>query len=147
MAKVNIPVDLGRVQEAKPVPAGKYDLTIASVEETKSQKGFPQLVVNIGIDAHPEAPNLRHYVSLPSAGDEKAEMKALFLKRFLQGFNIPHEGMSFDTDDFPGARASLELTLSEPDDSGNVYNRLIVPKSRDEGTAGGGRKAPPPPKR
>lgn len=147
MAKVTIPIDLGGVQESKPVPAGRYSLTIASVEEAKSQKGLPQLVVQIGIDGHDDAPNLRHYVSLPSPGDEKGPMKALFLKRFLQAFKIPHSGMEFDTDDFPGARADLDLSLSEPDENGNVYNRLQLPKAVDDGVPAGGRKAPPPPKR
>ena len=143
--KVTIPVDLGGVVEAKPVPAGKYDLTIASVDEGKTQKGFPQLKASVGIDGHDDAPNVTHFVSLPSPGDEKAQAKALFLKRFLEAFKIPHEGMGFDTDDFPGAKATLELTLSEPDENGNVYNRIMLPKLVEAGA--GGRKAPPPPKR
>lgn len=145
--KVTIPVNLGDVKESKPVPAGKYDLTIASVEDTKSQAGKPQLRVSIGIDGHDDAPNLTHFVSLPSPGDEKAQAKALFLKRFLAMFSIPHEDMAFDTDDFPGASAKgAEVSLSEPDDNGRVYNRLIVPYMQEDG-ANGGRKAPPPPKR
>lgn len=141
--KVSIPVDLGSVVESKPVPAGKYDLTVAGVEEGKSQKGMPQLKVSIGINGHDDAPNVSHYVSLPSPGDEKSQAKALFLKRFLEAFKIPHDGGGFDTDDFPGATASLELILSEPDDNGNVYNRLNLPRLQDANATG--RKAPPPP--
>lgn len=146
--KVSIPVSLADVKEPRPVPAGKYDLTIASCEDAKSKAGKPQLIVSIGIDGHDDAPNVTHYVSLPSSGDEKNEAKALFLTRFLEAFNISHEDMEFDTDDFAGATARLELTLGEPDDNGNVYNRLNLPKLKDNtGSSGGGRVAPKPPKR
>ena len=148
--KVSIPVDLGSIKESKPVPVGLYDLVIASCESGDSQKGMPQLRVSIGIVGHEDAPNLTHFVSIPSAKDEgdKAKFKALFLKRFLQAFKIPHEGMEFDTDDIPGATARLEVTLSEPDDSGNIYNRLSLPRIKEDGSmAGGGRVAPKPPKR
>lgn len=147
--RVAIPVNLNEVQESRPVPNAKYDLTIASVEEGKSKNGFAQLVVSIGIDGHDDAPNVTHYISLPTAGDEKAQAKALFLTRFLEAFNIPHEDLSFDTDDFLGAKASLELTMSEPDANNRVYNRLVVPYLKDEPAKGNvaGRRSPPPPKR
>lgn len=146
--RVSIPTNLSEVKESRPVPNGKYGLTIASCEDGKSQKGLPQLKVSIGIDGHDDAPNLTHYVSLPSAGDDpqKNQFKTLFLARFLQLFEIPSTGTDFDTDDFPGATATAELTLSEPDDNGNVYNRLVLPKLKEAGVQTG-RVSPAPPKR
>ena len=145
--RVSIPTNLSEVKESRPVPNGKYNLTIASCEDTPSKAGKPQLKVSIGIDGHDDAPNVTHYVSLPSAGDEKNAAKTLFLARFLQCFGIASDGNDFDTDDFAGATATCELTLSEPDDNGNVYNRLVLPKLKDEPAASGGRVSPKPPKR
>jgi hypothetical protein len=145
--KIEIPTNLQEVREAQPVPNGKYDLTIASVEESKTQAGLPQLRVSIGIDGHDDAPNLTHFVSLPSAGDDKSTAKALFLARFLEAFNIAYDASGFDTDDLPGATARLEVTLSEPNADGNVYNRLVLPRLKNEPSGQGARRAPPPPKR
>jgi hypothetical protein len=148
--RISLNTNLAEIKESRPVPAGKYGLTIASVEEGKSKSGLPQLKVSIGIDGHDDAPNVSHYISLPSAGDEKSAAKALFLARFLALFNIGYDADGFDTDDLPGATATGELTLSEPDDNGNVYNRLNPPRLKDEPSAQGaaaGRVSPKPPKR
>lgn len=146
---MHIPINLNEVQESKPVSAGRYDLTIASAEEWKSQKGAPQIKVSIGINGHDEAPNVTHFISLPAEGDDpqKAQFKALFLKRFLSLFKIPFNGNGFSLDDFPGATATAELTLSEPDDSGSVYNRLQLPRLKGESGPTSGESAPKPPKR
>ena len=141
-----VPLDLGSVQESKPVPAGRYDLVIATAEEARTKEGGrPQIKVSIGVVGHDGAPNVSHYISLPAPGDDpnKASFKALLLKRFLTLFSIPHDAQGFDLDDFVGASASGELTLSEPDDNGNVYNRLQVPRIRDEGGDNAARRAPP----
>lgn len=142
-----IAVNLNDVTEPKPVPVSTYDLTIASVEEGKSkEKQRPQLIVSIGIDQHPEAPNVTHFVSLPSGDDEprSAQFKALMLKRFLTLFNIPMDSDGgFDTEDFPGAKARAELGLSEPNESGDTYNRLVVPKMRGEASKGAAVPKPP----
>lgn len=145
--KIAIPVNLEDVKESKPVPAGKYQLTVASVDETVTKAGAPQLKVSIGIDGHDDAPNLTHFVSIPSAGDEKAAIKALFLTRFLSAFKIPYDSSGFDLDDFPGAVANCEVALSEPDENGNVYNRLNLPRLPNEASTGASAHRAPPPKR
>ena len=147
MAK--IAVNLSEVTESKPVPNGVYNLTIASVDEMVSQKGLPQLKVSIGIDGQPESPNVTHFVSLPSSKDEpdKAKYKSLFLARFLALFKIPSDESGFDLDDFLGATARAELTLSEPNDNGDVYNRLQVPKMAEGGKKKSTPKPPTTPKR
>lgn len=147
-----IPIDVGAVQESKPVPNGPYNLQIVECLDTKSQKGAPQFSVSIAIEGHDDAPNLRHFISLPNAdgGDDagKQQFKVLLLKRFLTLFKLPIPS-AIDTEklamSMTGATARAELTLSEPDDNGNVYNRLVVPRLRDEAT--GKQGVPPPPKR
>ena len=129
-----IEVNLADAHEPQPVPAGqKYKLTIA---EANYREEKPDIEVSIGIDDHLDAPNVRHFISLPKAEDDekKSNFKRLMLSRFLYWFNIPHDGDAFDTDDFPGATAELELSLSEPNENGDVYNRLVLPRlPRDAG--------------
>jgi len=144
--RISIPINLSELKEAKPVPNGRYGLTIASVEEGESQKGLPQLKASVAIDGHDDSPNITHFISLPSPNDDKSEAKAIFLARFLTTFSIPFDEGGFDLDDFPGAAAdNVEVTLSKPDDSGNVYNRIVLPKLPDSDEPKG-RTAPPPPK-
>ena len=146
---MKIPLNLNDVQESRPVPAGRYNLVVATAEEAVSQKGAPQIKVSIGIEGHETAPNVSHYISLPGDGDEpsKATFKALLLKRFLVAFKIPFGPDGFDVQDFPGASCSADLTLSEPDDSGNIYNRLQLPRLASEGDAPAGKGSAKPPKR
>lgn len=155
MPKISIAANINNAQESRPVPNGPYDLVIASAEEAKSKGGDPQLVVSIGIEGHINAPNVRHYISFPKAGEEqsKSDFKGLMLRRFLTAFGIPYtsEGNEtvFDTDDFPGAKARMELTLTSPEESesGDQYNRLRLPKIKDESAQGGtqrGRVVAPP---
>lgn len=144
--RVQIPVNLDEVKESRPVPTGKYGLTIASVEDTKSKAGAPMLVVSIGIDGHADAPNVTHYMTTPQeGGDPKKEgYKALMIARFLDAFKIPHDSSGFDTDDFPGATATCSLLLSEPSEDGRVFNRLDLPQLREEPSKGGANRASPP---
>ena len=146
-----IPIDVGAAQESKPVPQGYYGLQITECQDTKSKAGNPQFSVSIAIEGHDDAPNMRHFVSLPVPGEEasKTQYKTLLLKRFLTLFSQPIPNQ-IDTEKLSmslvGAKAKAEVTLSEPDaESGNVYNRLSVPRLRDEGSAQ--TAAPKPPKR
>jgi hypothetical protein len=128
---MRIPINLAAVEESKPVPAGaKYNLVVTEAEEAKSKAGNSQISVSIAIEGHDNAPNLRHFISLPQPGDEpgKANYKALLLKRFLVLFQIPFNGAEFDTNDFAGAKAYAELGLDESGD----FNRLVLPRMRGE---------------
>lgn len=146
-----IPMDLGAIQEAKPATPGRYNLTIAEAEEVltrESQK--PQFRISIAIDGLDTAPNITHFVGIPGEKDEPraAEFKGLLLKRFCSLFGIP---LSNDTtvlcNAMPGAKASnVEVGLSEPTDSGDVYNRIVVPKLKGEGQGTAAKAAPKPPK-
>jgi hypothetical protein len=145
-----IPIDVGAVQESKPVPNGTYDLLVTDAQEVKSQKGLPQFKLSLAIEGHTDAPNVSHYISLPGTEDDagKQKFKTLLLKRFLTLFKLPVPS-AIDTEKMAmgmvGARARAELTLSEPTESGTVYNRLNVPYLREE--TGGRQGVPPPPKR
>ena len=155
-----IPLNLDDIQEQRPVSLGQYDLTIASCEEVLSKKGKPQLSLSIGIDGMDDAPNIRHFISLPADGDEPDAMKfkALLLKRFCALFKVALKGSAIDTEalanSMVGARARAEVRMEKETDAdgnekpdGRVYNRITVPYLKDEGqVSGGGGKVPKPPK-
>lgn len=135
-------LNLGNVKEMKSVPAGRYELVVANAEEGESKETkSPQYKLTINIEGHEDSYPVTHWLSIPSAKDDekKARSKALFLKRFLVLFNIPHSDEGFDPEDLIGARATAELSLTDPDENDNkeVFNRLVVPKLRTEKDSGG----------
>jgi hypothetical protein len=145
-----IPMNLEAVKESAPVPSGKYDVIIATCEETKTKaEGRPQFKMSLAIQGHENAPNCTHYQSIPSEMDapDKVQFKMLLLKRMMALFQIPINPKGFDTSElamqFVGKTATVELGLSEPDDSGNVYNRLVVPRMKAEGEQTKGKFSPP----
>lgn len=138
-------LDFDNVLEPKPLPKGRYpvQITAGEVKETGEKSkhpGRPQLVFTIGFTGPSQeeqvAPTVRQYISLPHPDDEKKsyDFKLLMLKRFLVAFGLPME-RPFDPEQVAfaaiGAEADLEVDMTEPDDNGNVYNRLILPKIRD----------------
>ena len=127
-----INMNLTNVAEPKPVAPGRYALTISDAKFRDAKK---DIEVSLGIDSHLDAPNLRHFISLPKPDDDagKVAFKQLMLKRFLTQFSIPfNDTEGFNVEDFNGAQAKAQLNLSEPDDSGAVYNRIQLDKLMNE---------------
>jgi len=152
-----IPVNFDDAIEPQPVSNGRYNLQIVGCEIAKTGPnskvpGSPQFKVVIGFADEPNAPNLMQFVSLPNEQDEQksATFKVLLLKRFLTLFKVPFDPSGIDTEkmsmDMVGCEANAEVTLAEPDDNGNVYNRLVVPRIAGEATSAG-RASPPSRKR
>lgn len=150
-----IPINLNDAVEPKPVPIGRYDLVISNCEETLTkEKQKPQFRVSIGIEGHDDAPNITHFVGIPSEEDEPNALrfKALLLRRFLTLFKLPIPG-EINTEqlamEMVGARANAEVNLDvevdpvtkQPKPDGAVYNRLVVPRLKGEGTATEGKAA------
>lgn len=138
-----IPVNLDDAVEQKPAPSGEYNLQITACSEVKTgpnskHPGSPQFKVTIGFPDEPNTPNLSQFISLPSEHDDRdqALFKMLLLKRFLALFNVSYDSAGIDTEklamEMVGATANAAVTLTEPNDDGNVYNRLVVPRMRDE---------------
>ena len=138
-----IPANFDDAKEPQPVGGGRYNLQITEAVEVKSgqnskRPGSPQFRVSIGFPDEQNVPNMTQWISLPHEEDEakSANFKLLLLKRFLVLFNIPVPRDGIDTDrlamEMVGATANAEVNLSDPDDNGNVYNRLVVPRIREE---------------
>jgi len=96
------------------------------------------LRVGINILDNDNAPMLSHFITFPNEGDEPGtvKIKSLNFKRFMQAFSLPINNDGIDLEQLAvqalGAEATCELTLSEVDDSGNIYNRLRLPKLTTE---------------
>ena len=133
------------VVEQKPLPKGRYPTQITAGElketgERSKNPGRPIMQFTVGFTGPSKeeqaAPVVRHYVALPHEEDEPASynFKLLLLKRFLVTYNIPFSN-DFDPEETVfaaiGQTAEVEVDLTEPDDNGNVYNRLVLPKLRD----------------
>lgn len=129
--------------EPQPVSGGRYNLQITNAEVAKTGPnskvpGSPQFKVSIGFVDEVNAPNITQFISLPNESDEAktANFKVLLLKRFLVAFNVPFDNNGIDIEgtamNMVGATANLEVKLDEPDDNGNVYNRLVVPRIPSE---------------
>jgi hypothetical protein len=146
-----IPVNLDETVEQKPAPKGKYELMISGCKiqetgESSKHPGAPMLKVTLGFtDLSINAPVITHYITLPYEGDENTNFKLLMLKRFLVAFQIPYSTDGIDPEqlavEMSGHTATLDVGLSEPNDDGNIFNRLVIPRLRDEqATASTGKK-------
>ena len=140
-------INLDDVQEQKAAPKGQYEVTITGAEETvtgenSKHPGSPMIKVFIAFtDLELNAANMTHYISLPFEGDENANFKLLMLKRFLHLFKLAKGGevnLESTIQEMPGAIAQVEVDLTEPNDNGDVYNRLRIPKLKDEHSRGKG---------
>ncbi len=138
-----IPVNFDDAVEAKPAQPGRYPLQITKCEVAKTgpnsaTPGSPMFKVTIGFEGDANVPNITHFATLPKEDDlpEKARGKALFLKRFLTLFNVPYDRGGIDTEqlamDMVGCSANVEVTLSEPDENGNIYNRINIPRIKGD---------------
>ncbi len=145
-----IPANLDDTVEQKPVAKGTYDLQItgAKLQETgenSKHPGAPMIRVNLAFeDLELNAPGITHFITLPYEGDDNASFKLLMLKRFLVAFKIPYSNEGIDTEalvvEMAGHSAKLDVSLTEPNDNGDIYNRIQIPRLRDEPVAAGGRR-------
>ena len=145
MSFITFGKSFSEVQEQKPVPAGIYHLRAVSVDGYE-KNGKQSLKIMHEIEGHPEAGQVSHFLNLPVEGDEKLDIKMLFIKRYLAAFHVPMEDNGFNPDDILGAEADVSLSLTEPrEGSSAVYNQIDLPKLADEGAtplrrAAGGKK-------
>ncbi len=141
--------------EPKPLSRAKYPVQITAAEEKQSgpnskNPGSPQIKVTVAFTGpsteEQNAPPVNHFLSLPNENDEakSANFKLLLLKRFLIAFGFSVENGDLDIEqlcfDLIGRTATLEVSLGEPDDNGNVYNSLVIPRIPNEPISGRNRR-------
>jgi hypothetical protein len=144
-----INANLDDVQEQKAAPNGSYELQITGAQNTvtgeKSKNpGAPMIKVTLGFtDPEVNAPVITHYITLPYEGDDNTAFKLLLLKRFMGLFGLTWSNEGIDTEalafDMVGRTAIVEVGQTEPNDNGDIFNNIKVPRLRDEGTGKGAR--------
>lgn len=148
-----IPMNLEEVKEAVAQPKGSYELqiTAAEVQETSEKSkhpGTPMIKYTLGFtDPEITSAPFNHYMVFPYEGQtEYLNLTLLGIKRFLVHFGIPFREDGLDTDaiafDAVGKVAVCAVDLTEPNDNGDVYNKLgYLPKLRDELQGGKAKKS------
>ena len=154
MSYINL--NLNDVKETTAAPKGSYELQItgAQCQETgqnSKHPGTPMIKFTLGFtDTEVESPTFRHYMVFPYEGQtDHLNLTLLGIKRFLVHFGIPYGEDVLDTEAIAfesiGKIATCDVDLTEPNDSGDVYNKLgYLPKLREELQGGKGK---PPAKR
>jgi len=128
---------LGDVQEDSVQPEGEYNLIVVD-RYTYQKEGASNYIIRIkhafeGID---NAMPATIWLSLPGPDDTPDVMKFKLrtLARYLHASGIPFESNGFNDEDIEiGTTFSCRVTLSEPDDNGNSYNNLLLPRLPHEG--------------
>lgn len=137
-------INLNEVEEPKPAPAGRYELQITGCQisetgEKSKHPGTPMYKVSLQfVDLSLNAPGFFHYIVLPTEDDETG-YAALNLRRFLEAFSIPIPTDGVDVEnlavEMSGHSANIDVQLTEPNDEGDVYNKIRLPKlSSRQGT-------------
>lgn len=125
--------NLDQNYEPEPVPEGAYDLRIISVaEERESKDGdtFYPVLIAVEDGEFPNASPVRHNLWLGVSENEEAnQFRKRDLIRFLNMFSIDYTEAGFDDDDFPGQTSNAMLGQTEPNDDGDVYNELRLPRA------------------
>lgn len=136
-------IDLGEsfrdAKETPLAPEGQlYDLICGDPDV-----GDTSIIVPISFESGEYRP-MRHYLNLPQPRDLERDKernqpagttsrnKMLFLKRFCYLFNIKYTENGFDTNDIAGARARANVSITEPNDKGDTYNQIVLPRLPDE---------------
>jgi hypothetical protein len=130
-----IEIDLTGVKEPETAPEGPYSLHINDVlgyvkeKQADGTGGNYVIRCRIGFDGRTEFRTFNHYLSFPGPADdaEGAERKKLNIARFLTMTNCPFDpSKGFDENDLQGITFPGKVGLDEPNQQGDVYNRLFL---------------------
>lgn len=138
-----IPVDFESAVEPVAAPIGSYVLQITECKVAKTgaqskRPDSPQFRISLAFAEDDQYQNITHFIPLPHEDDDanSTKFKVLLLKRFCAHFNIPLYGTGIDTEqlamEMVGAEALTEVTVGEPNDNGDVFNGIKVPRLRGE---------------
>jgi hypothetical protein len=121
MPFVNAPI--GDAKEKEPVPEGEYELIIEDVSVIE-EAGKDRVSIRHSINGQPDAAAVFHNIQLTLSDDaEKANWQLLFMRAYLNLFEIPWKDGGFDTDEIePGMSATCQLGVKEYE--GRVSNEI-----------------------
>jgi len=120
------------VKEAKPVevlPEGRYQVRVVAAEEVTSSSGKPMLRLTIEATEYPYAEPIFHNVLLPTSDmpEKQVNLSLNNLKVLLVVFGVPFTDEGFNTEDFIGKIADVDIGIRSYD--GRNFNQLKLPRS------------------
>lgn len=149
MSYINLNLDT--VKEATAAPKGEYELQITAATATESgpnskHPGTPMIKFTLAFtDPEINSGAFSHFMVFPYEGQtEYLNLTMLGIKRFLVHFNIPFSNEGLDTENIAfeaiGKVANCNVDVTEPNDNGDIYNKLgYLPKLREELQGGKGK--------
>ena len=126
MSFIDLGTDLDNVKEPETVPEGMYDLIVEGVTEKEENGELKGISIRHGIEGHPDAATVFHYLSMPMDGDDedKVNFKLRFIKNYFAAFGIPCKKGKFDVADFAGCAGKVKLVLDTYNDQVNNKIKL-----------------------
>jgi len=128
--------------EAEVVPEGTYDLRVQLTKDRhNAEKDSDSIEIMILIEdaEHQNAAPVTFYLPLVGKSDDakSKNFKLLQQHRFLAAFSIPFDETGFNTDDFPGATATLavkqrEVTPRDTSKPSYMVNEVVLPRLSSE---------------
>lgn len=133
-----IQMNLGEdVKEKQAAPEANYPLQISNVSDKPANSGSAMLTLTIGFPQEEDYKSFKHYITLPTEGDDPETMsqKSLGCKRFLEYAKVPYDADGFDQEALYGYMfdGDVGIELVEEDRNGDPLdtpyevNKLKVP--------------------
>ena len=120
MTFIGAPIKDAKARE--PVPEGEYDLVIEAADHIQ-RDGKEYVSIRHSIVGEADAGAVFHSIFLtPNEDAEKWNTQLLFMKAYLELFEIPYKGTGFELDELPGSTATVKLVQREYE--GTVSNQI-----------------------
>ena len=106
-------------KEKECVPEGMYVLRAEDYTAYEDDNGeISRISVRHSIEGEPSAKAVFHNLWFPRKGDdpEKVNNKLVFIKRYLELFNVPYKDGGFEPEEIPGSTAECQLVIDTYND-------------------------------
>ncbi len=127
---------LGDAKEPQLLPETKTTLLVEDVHTYESDKGrtITRLRHNVEDERYPDCNAVMHWLSHPMGDDEPETAKLLTrgIKRYLVMAGIPFEAEGFSEEDLYGASFEANVIQDENEESGEIFNKIVVPRLPEE---------------
>jgi len=128
---------LGDAKEPELLPETKTNLVVEDVHTYESEKNgrtITRIRHNVEDERYEDANAIMHWMSHPMEDDEPetARLLVLQMKRYLIMTGVPFEATGFNEEDLYGASFEADVIIDENEDSGEQFNKLVLPRLPEE---------------
>jgi len=124
---------LGDAKEPQLLPETRTTLVVDDVhtyESDKNGRTITRIRHNVDDERYTECNAVMHWLSYPMEDDEPETARLLTrgLKRYLVMSGVPFEAEGFNEEDLYGASFEANIIQDENEESGEVFNKIVVPR-------------------